>query len=84
MILSSTGSGGMADASDSKSDTGNSVWVQVPPSRPHVRRPTNTFNLTLMWQCEALPKNHPFKNKGAINMFWKKKKQEPDGTFYTL
>ena len=23
-------SGGMADASDSKSDAGNSVWVQVP------------------------------------------------------
>ncbi len=26
------GCGGMADASDSKSDAGNSVWVQVPPS----------------------------------------------------
>ena len=27
-------SGGMADASDSKSDAGNSVWVQVPsPAR---------------------------------------------------
>ena len=27
--------GGMADASDSKSDTGNSVWVQVPPPAPN-------------------------------------------------
>gem|GEM_PF-3621488 len=27
-------SGGMADASDSKSDVGNNVWVQVPPSAP--------------------------------------------------
>ena len=26
------GCGGMADASDSKSDGGNIVWVQVPPS----------------------------------------------------
>ncbi len=28
-------SGGMADASDSKSDVGDNVWVRVPPSAPN-------------------------------------------------
>ncbi len=31
-IVANCGCGGMADASDSKSDVGDYVWVQVPPS----------------------------------------------------
>lgn len=35
----------MADASDSKSDVGDNVWVQVPPSAPPTRLNLLEFSL---------------------------------------
>lgn len=39
--------GGMADASDSKSDVGDNMWVQVPPPAPKINRYIDTMRISI-------------------------------------
>ena len=42
--------GGMADATDSKSVVGNSVWVQVPPPVPNFKK-ADCYTVGFLFLC---------------------------------